>query len=229
MSLIQRTLTPSGLRARRQNSLESTGPRSSVGKGRAARNGWPMAKPGRSALPRPRARARSRQREELVAELSDSYQPANAAERLLVEDLARLRALQQNNFCAQEGLIRKNLRQLECRRAACLQESTLESPDYPFQAAEIGGLIHMEDSPAKYKHVGRLLRILIDDVEAGNFSENGRKFIISLYGPMVTMRGARVLGNSVQLLEAGFRPSAAVAAVSPIAGVQRSDLTAARP
>jgi len=216
MAMIQRHLSPRALRAQRRNALESTGPRTPEGKRRSAANARRRgAAPDRLLSPSPAFNENGGELRRMVAQLSQAYQPANAAERLLVEDLAMLRLRQRRNQSAQDGLILKNLARLERRRDERRQEAVMESPEYPFRAAQLAGLINTEDSPAKYKGVGRLLRIMIDDVELGNFSEEGKQILQRIYGPLPTMRGARVLGNYIGLLEAEFRPVSETAKPAP--------------
>lgn len=198
-------MTPRAVEARRRNAQKSTGPRSEEGKRRAARNlpggrGF-LAWPGRAAPP-----ALAGDSETLLAGLLEAFEPANAAERLLAEELARLHRRKQRNQEAQEGLIQAKLAKLRRERSRHQRELTLESSDFPYRIAAAAGLFQMEDCPAKFRQLSRLLNVLKDDIELGNFSDAGAELLQTIYGPCPSMRGARVLGNYKRLLASGFRP-----------------------
>lgn len=198
-------MTPAALEARRRNALKSTGPRSKEGKRRAAQN---ARRAGASRLGRSPARAPglTRESEKLLDGLREAFEPANPAERLLVEELAWLHLRKQRNQEAQEGLIQKNLAKLQRERSEHQRELTLESSDYPCHLAAAAGLFAMEDCPAKFRQLSRLLNTVKDDVELGHFSPEVEKVLESVYGPSPSMRGARVLGSYRRLLASGFAP-----------------------
>jgi len=200
---IRLQMTPAALEARRRNAQKSTGPRTEQGKRRATRNGRRNGAPRiwRSPAPAPCLTVRA---EKLAHELAEAFQPANSAERLLVEELAQLHFRKRGNQEGQEGLIQKNWSKLARERTEHQRELTLESCEYPYRLAAAAGFFTMEDCPAKFRELSRLLNVVKEDVEQGNFSREVEEVLKTLYGPGPTMRGARVLGNYRRLLASGF-------------------------
>jgi hypothetical protein len=192
-------MTLQALEARRRNAQKSTGPRSAEGKRRVAQN-----LPGRQGLPASPVLAQDSQA--LLTELLEAFEPANPAERLLVGELVQLHWRKQCNREAQEGLIEKQLANLRRERSKHQRELTLESSDSPYRIAAAAGFFQMEDCPAKFRELSRLLNVLKDDIELGNFSDEGAELLRIIYGPSPSMRGARVLGNYKRLLASGLRP-----------------------
>ncbi len=199
---IHLTVTPRSQEARRRNAQRSTGPRTAEGKLRVAGN----ARRARTTplwRGRPVPRSLDQESRKILGGLVQAFEPANPAERLLVEELARLHRRKQRNQEAQEGLIEKSLRRLGRERSEHQLQLTLESSDYPARSAAAAGLLYMEDCPAKFRELARLLNVVKDDVELGNLSAEVEDLLKSIYGPNLTMRGARVLGGYQRLLESG--------------------------
>jgi hypothetical protein len=211
-------MTPAALEARRRNAQKSTGPRTEQGKRRAAQNGRRHAAPRISRCPAPTP-GLTGSAEKLAHELAQAFEPANSAERLLVEELARLHFRKRGNQEAQEGLIQKNWHKLARDRAEHQRELTLECSDYPYHLAAAAGFLTMEDCPAKFRELSRLLNVVKDDVQQGNFSRDAEELLKTLYGPGPTMRGARVLGSYRRLLESGFAPRTSEAEAGPASPV----------
>lgn len=212
-------LTPAAREARRRNGQKSTGPRTEQGKRRAAQNGRRGGAPHivRSPAPAPSLTGRA---EKLTQELAGAFEPANSAEHLLVEELARLHFRKRGNQEAQTGLIQKNWCKLARERAEHQRQLAMESSDYPYRLAAAAGFLTMEDCPAKFRQLSRMLNVVKDDVEQGNFSRDVEEVLRTVYGPGPTMRGARVLGNYRRLLESGYAPRTAepeAGAPSPVA------------
>lgn len=90
--------TPERIAANRRNARKSTGPRTEEGKRRVAES---RRRPAAPNLISPAKR--------LNRELAEAFRPADAAERLLVEELARLHARKRANQEAQTGLIIEDL------------------------------------------------------------------------------------------------------------------------
>lgn len=195
-------MTPAAHEARRRNAQKSTGPRTAEGKRRVAENGHCAAtpRPEQRVLPIPNLTGAS---EKLAVELAEAFEPANVAERLLVEELARLHARKRSNQEAQTGLILKSWGKLARERAEHQLELTLEHSDHPAPLAVAAGYITMEDSPAKFRQLSRMLTLLKEDVGVGNFSRGGEMLLKAIYGPCPSMRGAGILGNYQTLLESG--------------------------
>lgn len=199
---IRMSLTPAMREARRRNAQKSTGPRTAEGKQRSAQNARRGAFPRlwRSSDP---ALILAYPAKKLAHSLAQAFQPADAAECLLVEELARLHARKRANQEAQTGLVLKNWQKLARDRAEHQRAMTLESSDYPACLAVTAGYLTMEDSPAKFRQLSRLLNVVKDDVRMGNFSRDVAELLKALYGPVPSMRGAEILGSYATLLESG--------------------------
>lgn len=190
----RKTLTPRALEARRQNARKSTGPRTEAGKERAKQNARQFDDWAHSPLRTMLALEEDpREYQNLLAQLVAGHRPANSAQRLLVEDIALLRWRKLRNQRAQEGLILKNLEKLERERLQRESEIAQASSDFPQKQALEIGLIHIQDSPAKFKELARLLDMFLETVPQGDFSEEGYDLLVNLYGPNPSMRGARIL------------------------------------
>jgi hypothetical protein len=191
-------MTPKALEARRRNARHSTGPRTSKGKRRSAANSLPAraADAGSPAL--------GQKSPELLAALVKAFEPADPAERLLVEELARLHDAKRHNQEAQEGVIRRNLTKLRRQRGDHQRQLTLESSDHPYAMVAAAGFFQMDDCPAKFRVISRLLNTVKDDVELGNFSVEVEELLRMIYGPGPSMRGAMVVGSYNRLLESQF-------------------------
>ncbi|MGA2630833.1 MAG: hypothetical protein ABSG54_11540 [Terriglobia bacterium] len=191
-------MTPKALEARRLSAQHSTGPRTPQGKRRSAANSHPgrAADAGSSAL--------GQKSPELLAGLVKAFEPADPAERLLVEELARLHEAKRHNQEAQEGVIRRSLTKLRRQRGDHQRELTLESSDHPYAMVAAAGFFQMNDCPAKFRVISRLLNTVRDDVELGNFSVEVEELLRMIYGPGPSMRGAMVVGSYNRLLESAF-------------------------
>lgn len=210
------SMTQAARESRRRNARNSTGPRTAEGKRRAAQNGFHSAalRPARAPAPGPSLPGGA---EKLTRELAQAFQPANSAERLLVEELAALHFRKRGNQEAQTGLIQKNWCKLARERAERQREMTLEGSDYPAPMAVAAGYFTMEDCPAKFRQLSRLLNVMKQDVELWNFSREGEKLLRALYGPCPSMRGGGILGSYRTLLESGYAPRpAAPAGPTPV-------------
>jgi hypothetical protein len=207
MALIHRTLTARGLWARRRNARKSTGPRTEGGKQRAALNAlahggfarWPW----RSMLaldedPRDFA--------QLLEALVAAHHPGNLAERMLVEDIARLRWRQQRNQRAQEGLVLRGLERLKQVRAHHEVQVTQDTIGSSAREALDSGLLSIPDSPAKFKEVRRILRLVQEEVERGVFTPAGHQLLLNIYGPQPSLRGIEILGMYRHFLDSGCSP-----------------------
>lgn len=64
----------------------------------------------------------------------------------------------------------------------------------------------MDDSPAKFRQISRMLSVLRDSVNVGNISPEGEELIKTIYGPCPSMRGAGILGNYQLLIERDYSP-----------------------
>lgn len=132
------SVTPKSLEARRRNAQLSTGPRTPEGKRRGSANSQP------DGAVRVACATRNEESEKLLRGLVEAFEPA---ERLLVEDLARLHNAKRRNQEVQEGLIGRNLARLRGERSEHQREVTLENTDYPYRMAAAAGYFHMDHCP----------------------------------------------------------------------------------
>ncbi len=227
MALTHRKLSPLSLEARRRNARKSTGPRTQRGIRRAAlnslRHGWFAQPPWRSMLALDEEPGDYRR---LLEELLAAHRPANPAQRLLVEDIALLRWRKQRNQRAQEGLVLQSLEKLKQVRLQHERQVTQDTIDFPAQEALENGLLSVKDSPAKFKEVWRLLKLVQEGVDRREFSEEGQRLLLEIYGPHPSWRGVQILAFYGRLLTSGCPGEPEPA---PDAGVEPSTSPAADP
>jgi len=209
MPLIRRTMTPKEIAARHRNARKSTGPRTARGKRQVARNGSRAAAVRTGPLyTMPDLAEKPEDYRQLLEGLRGAFQPANPAEGLLVEEIALLHLRKRRNQQAQQGLIRKSLGRLARERSERLLEITQESSSFSHKQADEIGLANIDDSPAKFKELTRLLDMVSQEVDRGEFSEEGGKLLFKVFGPNPSMRAARIIGfySHCRDCVAGFRP-----------------------
>jgi hypothetical protein len=139
----------------------------------------------------------------LLRELLAAHRPANPAQQLLVEDIALLRWRQQRNQRAQEGLVLHSLEKLRQARLQHERQVTQDTIDFPAEQALENGLLSVKDSPAKFKEVQRLLKLVQEQVDRREFSEEGHKLLLEIYGPHPSLRGTQILAFYQTLLASG--------------------------
>ena len=209
MPLIRRTVTPKEIAARHRNARKSTGPRTERGKRQVARNGSRAAAVRLGPLYTMQdLEEKPDDYQQLLEGLRTAFQPANPAEGLLVEDIALLHLRKRRNQQAQQGLIRKSLGRLARERSERLLEITQESSSFSHKQADEIGLANIDDSPAKFKELTRLLDMVSQEVDRGEFSEEGGKLLFKIFGPNPSMRAARIIGfySHCRDCVAGLRP-----------------------
>ncbi len=192
MPLTQTQLTPRALAARRANARKSTGPRTEAGKRRVALN----ALQGGGHLRRLAAGMRELgenplEFRRLFADLLDSYQPATAAEALLVEDVATLRWQRRRCERAQAGVLaqHQDVSRQEAIRSAVKRRYRCWS--HPAGAVG-GGLRGAADAAYKFEQLKEMIDILEAKIEAGDFSDETRSLVRTIYGENPTGRGASI-------------------------------------
>jgi len=202
----QRTMTTRELESRRRNARKSTGPRTAAGKRRAALN---ALKYGRYAT-----RQTLEQSMLLLGEdpaefhafrnsLMEARQPADAVERMLVEDIAALAWKKRRLNRAQQGLQLRNLELLELGRHRRALEVGRESADISQEEVLRSGLRGASRSPARFGEILSQLETLTALVERLDFSQDIDAVITLLYGQTPTLRGAQIAGLYGQLREQG--------------------------
>jgi len=75
-----------------------------------------------------------------------------------------------------------------------LLEITQESSSFSHKQADEIGLANIDDSPAKFKELTRLLDMVSQEVDRGEFSAEGGKLLFKIFGPNPSMRAARIIG-----------------------------------
>jgi hypothetical protein len=199
-------LTPSQLESRRRNAQKSTGPRSDAGKRRVALN---ALKYGYYTGPHTLEQSMLLMgedphefrafRDSLIA----SRQPADAIERMLVEDVAMLAWKKRRLNRAQQGLQLRNLEMLELDRHRQALEVGRESADVSQEEVLKSGLRRLSKSPAKFGEILSHLDTLAALVARKDFSQDIEPAIAMLYGETPTLRGAQIANIYEQLGEEG--------------------------
>jgi hypothetical protein len=199
-------LTPGEIESRRRNAKKSTGPRSEAGKRRAALN---ALKYGRYTGPHTMEQSMlllgedphefRAFRESLIA----SRQPADAVERMLVEDIAQLAWKKRRLNRAQQGLQLRSLEVLELDRHRQVLEVGRESADVSQEEVLKSGLRRVTKSPARFGEILSHLETLTALVARRDFSQDIDPVIIMLYGETPTLRGAQIANSYRQLGEEG--------------------------
>ena len=199
-------LTPRQLESNRRNAQKSTGPRTDAGKRRAALNGL---KYGHYTVPRTMEQSMlllgedplefQAFRESLLA----SRQPADAMERMLVEDIAMLAWKKRRLNRAQEGLQLRNLEMLELDRHRRALEVGRESADISQEEVLKSGLRRAPRSPGRFGEILSQLETLSALSNRRDFSQDIDPVITMLYGETPTLRGAQIANSYRQLRERG--------------------------
>ena len=199
-------LTPRQLESNRRNAQKSTGPRTDAGKRRAALNGL---KYGHYTAPRTLEQSMlllgedplefQAFRESLLA----SRQPADAMERMLVEDIAMLAWKKRRLNRAQEGLQLRNLEMLELDRHRRALEVGRESADISQEEVLKSGLRRAPRSPGRFGEILSQLETLSALSNRRDFSQDIDPVITMLYGETPTLRGAQIANSYRQLRERG--------------------------
>ena len=200
-------LSPNQLESRRRNARKSTGPRTEAGKRRVALN---ALKYGRYTGPHTMEQSMlllgedphefHAFRESLIA----SRQPADAVERMLVEDIAMLAWKKRRLNRAQQGLQLRNLEVLELDRHRQALEVGRESADVSQEEVLKSGLRRAPRSPAKFGEILSHLETLTALVARHDFSQDIDSVITMLYGETPTLRGAQIANSYRQLGERGI-------------------------
>ncbi|TAM82734.1 MAG: hypothetical protein EPN47_08765 [Acidobacteria bacterium] len=197
-------LTPRQLESRRENAQKSTGPRSEAGKRRAALNALKYGDhTGPHTLEQSMAILGEDPREfhAFRQSLFASRQPADAIERMLVEDIALLAWKKRRLNRAQQGLQLRSLEVLELARQRQALEVGRESADISQEEVLKSGLRRAPRSPAKFGEILSHLDTLKALVARKDFSQDISFAITMLYGEKPTLRGAQIANSYRQLGE----------------------------
>jgi hypothetical protein len=196
----KRPLTPKQWGAQRERARKSTGPWSWAGKQRSSLNALKDGVHARSVWASMRALDEDpREFVSLLDALVESFRPTNAAQTLLVEDLALLRWKKRRNQRGQDGLLRQNLEKLELERLRRNLELEQEGCEAPHAEVLAKGLVRVPDSSAKFKQLLHHLDLLRQQAEDGDFSDDSQPLLVAVYGQDPTMRGTAVFNNVQEL------------------------------
>jgi len=199
-------LTPSQLESNRKNAQKSTGPRTEAGKRRVALN---ALKYGCYTGPHTMEQSMlllGEDPHEFKAfrdSLIESRQPADAIERMLVEDVAMLAWKKRRLNRAQQGLQLRNLEMLELDRHRQVLEVGRESADVSQEEVLKSGLRRVPKSPARFGEILSQLDTLAALVKRQDFSQDIEPVIAMLYGETPTLRGAQIANIYEKLGEEG--------------------------
>jgi hypothetical protein len=199
-------LTPKEIESNRKNAKKSTGPRTEAGKRRVALN---ALKYGRYTGPRTMEHTMlllgedPREFHDFRDSLIASRQPADAVERMLVEDVAMLAWKKRRLNRAQQGLQLRNLEVLELDRHRQALEVGRESADVSQDEVLKSGLRRLTKSPARFGEILSQLETLTALVNRHDFSQDIEPVITMLYGETPTLRGAQIANSYEKLGEEG--------------------------
>jgi hypothetical protein len=199
-------LTPRQLESNRSNAKKSTGPRTEAGKRRAALNALKNGCYTSGHTLEQSMLLLGEDPHEFHAfreSLIESRQPADAVERMLVEDVATLAWKKRRLNRAQEGLQLRNLELLELDRHRQALEVGRESADVSQEVVLKSGLRRAPKSPAKFGEILSNLDALAALVKRQDFSQDIEPVITMLYGETPTLRGAQIANTYRQLGESG--------------------------
>ncbi len=215
--------------ANRRNAQQSTGPRTEQGKSNSRMN---ALKHGRSSRPLPvRLEAEPdghAEYEQLLDELTAAHCPANASERLLVEDIAGLRWQRRRAERAQAALQAQAREALEHERRRRQIELRERFPAVPYAAAMQLGLVTIPDSAGKFHHLISRLETLICAVGLRQFPSGMLEACRSIYGEAPGGRGAHVLAELAKAVEASSNTPPAELDLGALERMLKQELRAAQ-
>lgn len=202
MPLARKSLTPKELEARRANARKSTGPQTVKGKQRSRLNALRTGLYARSLVGSMRALGeREEEYQRLLRDLMDAHQPGNAAERMLVEDLAALRWQKIRCQRGQAGKLVSRLEKLETDRKKASLEIGRQRFDTPQVEVVETGLRRMPDSVGKFKKLLECLDTLRAVAQERMFTKDGLALLATIYGNSPTLRGSEIINMFLKLME----------------------------
>ncbi len=196
MPLIRRISSEKQIEANRQNARRSTGPRTPAGKARAALNALDHGRYAHS--PEAAMNALGEDPEDfrrLLDELTESYQPANAAERLQLERIAWLHWEDRRNHYTR--LWKLAYKQEEMRLERERQWLAANSRNCAASRDELmeTGLINRPDSPAKFSQLLEYVGTLIGSIQKKDFTLDYTPLVQLIYGKSPNVRGNTILNH----------------------------------
>ena len=178
-------LTAAQLEARENNAKRSTGPRTPEGKGRSSQNARKHGLYCNSSFFRDAAVALGedpREFERLLKGLIRARRPADALEKVLVEDIALLLWKKARLDRAEAAVQVRNLQEHDLERRKRSIEVGREISDTLESDVREYGLRGTLDAPGKFEQVLAFLGALVKMVEQNDFSSNMQESLRALYG-----------------------------------------------
>ena len=210
----RRPLTPAQREARRRNGQKSKGPRTPMGKKIVSMN---AVKHGMYSNPSIESMAVLQENPleyvKLLAGLIGSFHPRNAAETILIEDIAHLQWQRRRNEVARGARIALAVQRLELERAE-LRRTTEKGASLDASEEEVKqkGLRGIAHSPAKYRDMLSVLSILTDLAKKKQFGK-ATHYLNLLYGE--AKQEARTRGNMIRTFFEQLELGAAAAGAEP--------------
>ncbi len=202
MQSVALVLSERRLAANRSNALKSTGPRTPAGKARSRLNALKHGRYAQRARTMMQAlREDPRENEALLDELLQAYRPANAAERMLVEDIAALRLQRRRSDRAQAAKQACAMERLELERRRRLLELRRDSPPVPFVLLESAGVRSAPDCAGKFQMMRDYLQAVLSSVENRQFTRNEAGMLRAVYGRAPQKHALEIISEYDRLVE----------------------------
>ncbi len=214
-----RSVSLARLASNRRSALKSTGPRTLAGKARSRMNAF---RHGAYARLGPAVLAElgedTKEYRYLLQQALESFPPSSPMERLLVEDIARLRWERRRLERAKDAKVRARLQAQENEWQRRLVEMEYEYNTAPPEQTLAFGLRRLKNSAAKFRDLLGVLEALEAQIDAGDFSAHTENLFRALWGVKPSVRGVEIMARFNALAKQGglryVRPEAACAAES---------------
>lgn len=184
MALIQKKVTRAFLAANRANSRKSTGPRTELGKMHSRRNAAKHLIYAKVFAPSMKELGENpADFERLRDSLWRAFEPRDAFEEMLVEDMVELRWRRRRLLRAEAGILASKKRKFEIDHEWKLA-SRGKGAKAALERVLVGefGLSGLADSPNKYLQILEALKDLRELVTSEGFQEDGLKILDVVYG-----------------------------------------------
>jgi hypothetical protein len=196
MSLIQKKTTPRLQAANRANSLESTGPQTTLGKAHSSRNALKFGVFARLPVASMKELGEDPAAfEQFSISLRNALCPQDGFEQMLVEDMAEIRWRRQRLMRAEAGILATKRRELEIEREWKVANygkgltgvaNDMLSPDM--------GLAALRPSDENFAQIIEFLEVLEHLVETEGFREEDSRMLTVVYGEKPSYTGRYLTG-----------------------------------
>ena len=184
MALIQKKVSSALVAANRANSRKSTGPRTELGKMHSRRNAGKHLIYAKVFAPSMKELGENpADFEKLRDSLCRAFQPRDAFEEMLVEDMVELRWRRLRLLRAEAGIVASKKRKFEFDHEWNLA-SRGKGAKAALERVMVGefGLSGLADSPNKYLQILESLKDLRELVQMAGFEEDGLQILELVYG-----------------------------------------------